>query len=78
MAESKLRSLSVDFSVNVVKMCDGIKGHHSLVNQLERSATSIGETFMRRIMRRARPILLRNFRFRSRNVMRLNIGLSYL
>lgn len=42
MAESKLRSLSVDFSVNAVKMCDGIKGHHSLVNQLERSATSIG------------------------------------
>ena len=42
MAESKLRSLSVDFSVNVVKMCGGIKGHHSLVNQLERSATSIG------------------------------------
>lgn len=42
MAESKLRSLSVDFSVNVDKMCDGIKGHHSLVNQLERSATSIG------------------------------------
>ena len=42
MAESKLRSLSVDFSVNVVKMCDGIKGHHSLVNQLKRSATSIG------------------------------------
>lgn len=42
MAESKLRSLSVNFSVNVVKMCDGIKGHHSLVNQLERSATSIG------------------------------------
>lgn len=42
MAESKLRSLSVDFSVNVVKICDGIKGHHSLVNQLERSATSIG------------------------------------
>ncbi|MBQ7335821.1 MAG: four helix bundle protein [Clostridia bacterium] len=23
-------------------MCDNIKGHHSLVNQLERSATSIG------------------------------------
>ena len=42
MAESKLRSLSVDFSVNVVKMCGGIKGYHSLVNQLERSATSIG------------------------------------
>ena len=42
MAESKLRDLSVDFSVKVIKLCDVIKGHHSLVNQLERSATSIG------------------------------------
>ena len=42
MAESKLRDLSMDFSVKVIKMCDNIKGHHSLVNQLERSATSIG------------------------------------
>lgn len=39
MAESKLRDLSMDFSVKVIKMCDNIKGHHSLVNQLERSAT---------------------------------------
>ena len=42
MAESKLRDLSMDFSVKVIRMCDNIKGHHSLVNQLERSATSIG------------------------------------
>ena len=42
MAESKLRDLSMDFSVKVIKLCDNIKGHHSLVNQLERSATSIG------------------------------------
>ena len=42
MAESKLRDLSMDFSVKVIKVCDNIKGHHSLVNQLERSATSIG------------------------------------
>ena len=42
MAESKLRDLSMDFSVKVIKLCDSIKGHHSLVNQLERSATSIG------------------------------------
>ena len=42
MAESKLRDLSMDFSVKVIKMCDNIKGHLSLVNQLERSATSIG------------------------------------
>ncbi len=42
MAESKLRELSTDFAVKVIKMCDGIKGHYSLVNQLERSSTSIG------------------------------------
>ena len=42
MAESKLRELSMDFSVKIIKLCDNIKGHHSLVNQLERSATSIG------------------------------------
>ena len=42
MADSKLRNLSTDFAVNVIKMCDGIKGHYSLVNQLERSSTSIG------------------------------------
>jgi four helix bundle protein len=42
MAESKIRELSTDFAVKVIKMCDSIKGHHSLVNQLERSSTSIG------------------------------------
>lgn len=42
MAESKLRDLSVEFSVKVIKLCETVKGHHSLVNQLERSATSIG------------------------------------
>ena len=42
MAESKLRDLSIDFSVKILKLCEGIKGHSSLVNQLERSATSIG------------------------------------
>ena len=42
MAESKLRDLSTDFAVKIIKLCDGIKGHHSLVNQLERLSTSIG------------------------------------
>lgn len=42
MAESKLRDLSIDFAVKVIKLCGNMKGHHSLVNQLERSATSIG------------------------------------
>lgn len=42
MAESKLRELSTDFAVKVIKLCETVKGHYSLVNQLERSATSIG------------------------------------
>lgn len=42
MAESKLRELSTDFAVKIIKLCETIKGHSSLVNQMERSATSIG------------------------------------
>ena len=42
MAENKLADLSTDFAVKILKLTDGIKGHYSLVNQLERSATSIG------------------------------------
>ena len=42
MADSNLSDLSIDFAVKVLKLCEQIKGHYSLVNQLERSATSIG------------------------------------
>lgn len=42
MAESKLRTLSVQFAVDIIGFCETIKRHSSLVNQLERSATSIG------------------------------------
>ena len=42
MSESKLREQSMDFAVKIIEVCDSIKGHHSLINQLERSATSIG------------------------------------
>ncbi|MDD6189070.1 MAG: four helix bundle protein [Clostridiales bacterium] len=42
MSESKLRELSTDFAVKIIKLCETTKGHYSIVNQLERSATSIG------------------------------------
>ena len=42
MAESKLRESSTEFAVKIIKLCDNVKGHDSLVNQLERSSTSIG------------------------------------
>ena len=42
MSENKLADLSMEFAVEILKLCEGIKGHYSIVNQLERSATSIG------------------------------------
>lgn len=42
MAENKLAELSMKFAIDILKLTDNIKGHYSLVNQLERSATSIG------------------------------------
>ncbi|MBR5156418.1 MAG: four helix bundle protein [Clostridia bacterium] len=42
MSENKLANFSMDFAVEILKLCDSIKGHYSIVNQLERSATSIG------------------------------------
>ena len=42
MKENILVDLSMQFSIRIVKLCDSIKGHYSIVNQLERSSTSIG------------------------------------
>ena len=42
MKENILVDLSMQFSINIVKLCENIKGHYSIVNQLERSSTSIG------------------------------------
>ena len=42
MKENKLLDSSMELAVNTLKFCDTIKGHYSLVNQLERSSTSIG------------------------------------
>ena len=42
MAENKLADMSTEFAVKILNLTDGIKGHCSLANQLERSGTSIG------------------------------------
>ena len=64
MADSKLRDLSTDFAVKVIKMCDSIKGHYSLVNQLERSLPPSVQIFTRRTMRIVKPTLLQSFKLR--------------
>lgn len=42
MKENRLADLSMDFSVEILNLCDQIQGHYSLKNQLERAATSVG------------------------------------
>ena len=42
MADNKLADMSTEFAVKILNLTDGIKGHYSLANQLERSGTSIG------------------------------------
>ena len=42
VAENKLADMSTEFAIQILKLTDGIKGHYSLSNQLERSGTSIG------------------------------------
>lgn len=55
MAENKLADLSTDFAVKILKLTDGIKGHYSLINQLERSATSIGANIREAKYAHSRP-----------------------
>ena len=61
MAESKLTALSMDFAVKVLRLCDSIKGHYSLVSQLERSATSIGANIREANYAHSRPDFIAKF-----------------
>ncbi len=42
MRENKLVEKSKEFAIEIVNLCDSIKGVASLINQLVRSGTSIG------------------------------------
>ena len=61
MTERNLAVLSMDFAVNVLKLCDTIKGHYSLVNQLERSGTSIGANIREANYAHSRPDFIAKF-----------------
>ena len=55
MAENKLADLSTEFAIQVLNLTDGIKGHYSLSNQLERSGTSIGANIREAKYAHSRP-----------------------
>lgn len=42
MQGNQLADISLNFVVKILTFTESIKGHYSIVNQLERSATSIG------------------------------------
>ncbi len=75
MAENKLADISTDFAIQILKFTDGIKGHYALINQLERSGTSIGANIENLNMPIAGLILCQSYRSHLKNVMKLNIGL---
>ena len=55
MAENKLADMSTEFAVKILNLTDGIKGHYSLANQLERSGTSIGANIREAKYAHSRP-----------------------
>ena len=42
MTNNIIVDLSMDFSISIVNLCDGITGKSAIVNQLLRSGTSVG------------------------------------
>ena len=55
MAENKLADMSTEFAIQILKLTDGINGHYSLANQLERSGTSIGTNIREAKYAHSRP-----------------------
>lgn len=55
MAENKLADMSTEFAIQILKLTEGIKGHYSLSNQLERSGTSIGANIREAKYAHSRP-----------------------
>lgn len=55
MAENRLADVSTEFAIQILKLTNGIKGHYSLANQLERSGTSIGANIREAKYAHSRP-----------------------
>ena len=58
MKENKLVDLSMDFAIKIIKLCETIKGHYFLINQLERSATSIGANIHEANYAHGKPVFI--------------------
>ena len=64
MSENKLLALSFEFAVSIVNLVDGVTAPKSsyMTDQLARAGTSVGLIYMKPNMRRAKRILLQNWK----------------
>ena len=76
MAENKLADLSIDFAVSILKVTDGIKGHYSIINQLERSATSIGANIREAKYAHSKADFISKLQIALKEAMKQSIGLN--
>ena len=73
LKENKFVDLSMDFSVKAIKLCESIKCVIRLSIKQNALQQVLALIFTKPIMLAANPILLPNFTYRSKNVMKLNI-----
>ena len=73
MAESKLRELSMEFSVDIINLVKYLKANHESViaNQIGRSGTSIGAN-----IHEAKRILYPSLKALSKKQVKQDIGLN--
>ena len=68
----------MNFAVEVLNLCGGIKGHFSITNQLEGSATSIGANIHEANYAQSKADFIAKLQIALKNATRQNIGLNYL
>ena len=78
MSENLVLDLSMQFAIDIVNLCETLKGKNSLTNQLLRSGTSIGANIHEANYASSRADFIAKCRSPLKNVMRPNIGLSCL
>ena len=79
MSESKLRSQSMDFAVQIINLVKALKEKRESIisNQIGRSGTSIGANIREAQYAHVRRILLPSFKLHSRKQTKRDIGWSF-
>ena len=76
MAENKHADMSTEFAVKILNVTDGIKGHYSLANQLERSGTSIGANIREAKYAHSKADFVAKLQISLKECSKPNIGLK--